>query len=477
MAKYIVTCTPPTPNGDLHLGHLSGPFLSADVCKRMLEQNGHDVLMVSYSDDYQSYLPRKAEAIERNPYEYAALMRRSILLSAELANINFDIFPSVYGNKYFKDSVEHYLDRISHHVQEEFVNVFKCLNCEKFGHEAFGRGKCNFCNASSDASQCENCAEKPIVEKMQDMHCVSCGTEMHLVKQQAMVWKLGKNYSKIDEYHKCNGMRHNLRSYLAKTLVNNDDSWPITRPGDSGLPMPRFSGDPVHTWFMGLSGYRAAVQEYLEKFPERGDFSSWWASDTHLVHFLGLDCSYSHAISYCAQLLCDPSGPPIGHFLTNLFLKLDGDDFSTSRGHAVWIKDITGQFPSDAIRFFTALHAPETEHKNFSKFEFENWVKHEYKPLVKFLENISQVENSCNGQFHEAYWDNSNAIKSYEQAIKLDAFSMSQMAKSLIKLIDEIKMAPSDVQNEGWCRFAQLCKPIMPNLSQKIFEGYNNEHI
>lgn len=103
MAKYIITCTPPNPNGDLHLGRLSGPFLSADVCKRMLEHDGHDVLMVSYSDDYQSYLPRKAEAIERDPYEYAAF---SIILSAGLADINFDSFPSVYENKYFKDSVD-----------------------------------------------------------------------------------------------------------------------------------------------------------------------------------------------------------------------------------------------------------------------------------------------------------------------------------------------------------------------------------
>ncbi|MEZ5839496.1 MAG: class I tRNA ligase family protein, partial [Hyphomicrobiales bacterium] len=80
MSRYIVTITPPTPNGDLHLGHLSGPFLGADVCRRALAGAGHDVLFVSYADDYQSYVPRKTEALERDAFEYSDLVRRMMLL-------------------------------------------------------------------------------------------------------------------------------------------------------------------------------------------------------------------------------------------------------------------------------------------------------------------------------------------------------------------------------------------------------------
>ena len=304
------------------------------------------------------------------------------------------------------------------------------------------------------------------------MHCVACNAEMHLVKQKAIVWELGKSYSRIRKHHDNNGMRHNLPDYLSQTLANHNDTWSITRSGETGLSLDRFSGDPVHTWFMGLSGYRAAVKEYLNQYPERGDFSSWWSPDTHLVHFLRLDCSYSHAVAYSAQLICDPSGPSIGHFFTNLFLKLNNDDFSTSRGNAIWIKDIAGQFPIDAVRFFTALHAPETEQMNFSMHEFESWFKNEYKPLVKILENIDLSKRNYTKQDCENYWDSTNAIKKYKRAIaiNLDTFSMSQMAQSLNDLVNEIKLAPDEMKSEGCYMFAQLCKPIMPSLSQKLLE-------
>lgn len=472
MARYIVTVTPPTPNGDLHLGHLSGPFLAADICRRSLMAKGHEVIMVCYSDDYQSYLPRKAEALNRSAADYGALMRRAIVLSSELAGVEFDHFPPARDNPWFRDSVEHYLDCVAEDVSAQVVSVHRCPNCRKWGHEAWGRGSCNSCGTSSDASQCEGCASKPIPALMTGMTCIGCGTPMRMETQTAQVWALGRHFETVAAWHATRGMRDDLRDYLAANLAKTSDTWPITRPGDAGLPVARFGGDPVHTWFMGLSGYRAAVKEYLEDHPERGRFADWWSPQTHLVHFLGFDCSYSHAIAYAVQQVCDPAGPTIGRFVTNRFLMLDGDDFSTSRGNAVWIKDVTGLYPADAIRLFTALHAPETKAENFVMATFKAWVQEVFRPLCAELTRA--VEQGLPAQ-SGSRWTGTAAAIACADASRLDSFSMQCMARSVMRLLDEVRAAPAADRPAGYRLAIDLIAPILPTLSETLARTLTHE--
>ncbi|MCT4554266.1 MAG: methionine--tRNA ligase [Pelagimonas sp.] len=474
MSRYILTVTPPTPNGDLHMGHLSGPFLAADVMRRQLIAQGHDVLMVCYSDDYQSYLPRKAEALGRDPAEYSHQMQRAITLSAELAGVEFDAFPTTQDNPWFAESVNHYLDCISDDLATETVQVHRCPSCSKWGHEAWGRGNCNVCGESSDASQCEGCAAKPTPYLMTDMTCINCGTPMQLTTQRAEVWHLGKRFDALAARHAKRGMRDDLRAYLAEALAKQDDSWPITRPGDAGLPVARFGGDPVHTWFMGLAGYRAAIKAHLEDAPQHGRFADWWSPDTQLVHFLGFDCSYSHAVAYGVQQICDPDGPDVGRFVTNRFLKLDGDDFSTSRGNAVWIKDVTGLYPLDAIRLFTALHAPETQAENFSLAAFRDWIDSSYTPLRKA---VSQALTSAaqDNRDNRADWQNSAPAIAYRAATRLDAFSMQAMARAVMDLFAQIQTAPSDTHASGYRLLAEMAAPLMPVLGALLTESKTHE--
>lgn len=471
MGRYILTVTPPTPNGDLHLGHLSGPFLAADVMRRSLMAQGHDVIMVCYSDDYQSYLPRKAEALGRDPAEYSALMHRAITLSADLAGVSFDAFPTAYDNPWFKESVNHYLDCVTDDVRRQTVQVHHCESCGKWGHEAWGRGGCNVCGASSDASQCEGCASKPTPALMTDMTCINCGSAMDLTKQRAEVWHLSRHFAELASRHALRGMRDDLRGYLASTLNKRDDSWQITRPGDAGLPIERFDGEPVHTWFMGLAGYRAAIKAYLDNNPHRGRFSDWWSARTELVHFLGFDCSYSHAVAYGVQQICDPDGPDVGRFVTNRFLKLDGDDFSTSRGNAVWIKDLTGMYPLDAIRLFTALHAPETKTENFSMSEFKTWVNDVFTPMK------TQIERALKAGLPETsgHWAHCRAAAQYRNAQDCDTFSMQKMARAVTDLFDKIQNAPASEQPAGYRQLAEMAAPLMPQLGNLLTESKTYE--
>jgi hypothetical protein len=163
-------------------------------------------------------------------------------------------------------------------------------------------------------------------------------------------------------------------------LQQTDDEWPLTRPGEQAIPLERHPNQPIHTWFAGLAGYRAALREYLAS--SGGDLNDWWNHDTSLVQFLGFDCAYSHVIAYASQLALEQTGPSKLFHFTNRFLQLDGKNFSTSRGHAVWIRDISAKYPVDAVRLYASLYAPEDEVKDFRLADFEKWVGEWYVPKV-----------------------------------------------------------------------------------------------
>lgn len=466
--KFIVTITPPTPNGDLHLGHLSGPFLAADVMQRALRQRGHDVLFVSYSDDYQSYLPRKTNALLRKPFDYGRLMRRAMQLSLELADIHLDCFMQAAHNPAYKQAGEHYASLLAPNISLLRSKTFYCSQCEVYGYEGFGRTHCNWCGTSSDASQCEHCAKVPSSAHIDHMTCTSCQESMQIREIDQHVWHIGRHYQDVARALESRPKRSCLKAFLGEVLANTDEHWHISRPHDAGLNLAALQGFPAHTWFLGLSGYRASVQTLLQKRPELGRFEEWWSTDTELVHFLGFDCSYSHAVGYSAQLLADPCGPLPGTLITNRFLKLDGEDFSTSRGHAVWIKDLTGLYPADALRLFCALHAPETQVVNFDRQAFEQWYRHVFAQLAQLPESLPE-QTAQEAKLHRAQLVGTAEWQEWQRSSSLESFSMANMARSFIAFATWVRNSAHFAHSEvAWHLVVELAAPLCPTLSQSL---------
>lgn len=469
MTKFIVTATPPTPNGDLHLGHLSGPFLAADVMQRRLKQLGHDVLFVTYSDDYQSYLPRKTQALRRKPFAYARLMRQAMQLSLELVNIRFDTFMQAADTPAYQQSGEHYARLIAGQIELKAHKTFYCADCNLYGYEGFGRTECNWCGTSSDTSQCEHCARVPDVEQIAAMTCMSCQKAMQPVQVKQHIWKVGQNYPAVKAALRPRSLRPCLTNYLEEVLSNEHEQWPLTRPGDAGVSIAALDNYPLHTWFLGLSGYRSCVESYLAAHPERGEFAEWWSPDTELVHLLGFDCSYSHAVGYSSLLLADQTGPRPGTFITNRFLKLDGEDFSTSRGHAIWIKDLTGQYPADAIRLFSALTAPETAVSNFSREQFQDWYRQTFLPLIKQAEKVSDSGVVLTAEQQQHLRSHPSRVE-WQLAASLEAFSIAGMARAALAFSEFIQADEAlSAAPEAWRVLAELVEPLCPDLAESIF--------
>lgn len=395
MTRMIVTVTPPTPNGDLHLGHIAGPFLSADVFARVQRQRGHQVLLLSYSDDYQSYLFRKSVERATTPDALARANARKICETLAMANIRLDHFLEAWGNSFFVAAVREFYEAAVRRgvVETRVAPVPYCPSCDRLGYEAFARGKCNYCGAHSDASQCEACARQPDVSNMEDLHCVHCKCPLE--------WRMiEREFLRLDTYrdflrsrYRPQAMRAPLRRFIDLMLEEDALVWAITRPNECGVRIDEHEHRVLHTWFCGIAGYHAALAEYADRIGEPALVDQYWNSaETQVVHFLGFDCSYSHALAYRALLSNCANAPGNVVLHTNAFLKLNGEDFSTSRGHAIWTRDVLADTSADCLRLYLAGVAPETEAANFSTTHFDGWRRNEFELKLNRLVASAQGE-------------------------------------------------------------------------------------
>ncbi len=397
MNRLIITVSPPTPNGDLHLGHLAGPFLSADILKRLAELRGYNVFLVTYSDDYQSYVYRKSREINEEHQNLITKNRKLMIDSLEKVDIYFDNFMQSWNDSDYIGFVTEMYEKAKEHnlIVEKEMNIPFCESTSLYGYEAYARGHCNFCGESSDASQCENCAAAPDIESMGDFTCTISNSKMIFksVKRECLSLKEKKNSLKRI-LGKANH-RRSLKNFLLETYEQLDIPWPIDRPQEHGVKIEP-NNKIIHTWFSGLAGYFASTKAAIEKKnPDESMSNFWFNEKSEVALFFGYDCSYSHAIVYPILLeLYNNHTENLYHY-SNRFLKLNGDDFSTSRGHAIWIRDIATEYPSDAIRLYISGVSPEDEIKNFSLSDFVSWYENIYLNLdLAISEFIKVIEEN-----------------------------------------------------------------------------------
>jgi methionyl-tRNA synthetase len=447
---------------------LAGPFLAGDVCTRLLRQQGHDAILLCYSDDYQSYLLRKSRETDRSVKDIAFGNAAAIVSSLRSVDIDLSHFLQALDNKYFIDEVNRYFSLVeaAGEVVQRKASVPYCDDCRVWGYEGFGRATCNHCGSPSDASQCEACAGVPDLPKMGTMHCVLCKAPMEYQPIERLSWTIGKRYDRLRERYRNGNHRAALTDFLRKTLASDDDEWPLTRPGEDAIPLERRSGQPIHTWFSGLAGYRATLREYLDSNGSTERIEQWWNNDTELVEFLGFDCSYSHSVAYTALIDLEQSGPRRLHHFTNRFLKLDGEDFSTSRNHAIWVRDIVSAYPPDAVRFYTALKSPENEVDNFSRSQFETWFKEFY--VARVLQGSWRSSGSANGASPPAADAYMPLVEAWKHARALETFSISNLAATLMQASDLIEQSKASERNHLWALYGAMGEAIHPAMSSGI---------
>lgn len=468
--QFIVTITPPTPNGDLHIGHIAGPYMAADIFTRAQRLQGGLCYLVSYSDDYQSYLTRKALELGVDAVQLAHENSAKIQESLRMVGIDVDHWLESHGNPHFEWSAKMLYEQgqASGLIRSAHSEAPYCEHCQVWGYEGFARGSCNHCGASSDASQCEACAMAPEAAKMADLKCILCHAPMGMRPVQRQFLAFDQVADALRRRLDAAPMRGQLRRWLDHAFEQGLGDWGVTRPGESGLKLYDDEAHRLHTWFMGQAGYFAALKELSERDEAADAYGLLSSANTCVVNFLGMDCSFSHVLAYPAQVLGNPAFKFSQAFYTNAFLKLDGDDFSTSRGHAIWVRDLVSDACADSVRFYVSLIAPEEQTGNFSVDDFWAWRRRVFEAVLPHVHReLARGGARASGR-----------LPAFERAVaerwlhcaSAAHFSMKGMAEQVMTLVEaiEAELRHGPVRRELLVLFAVLCGPTMPGLGRAL---------
>ena len=377
--RYTVTAALPYTNGPLHIGHLAGVYVPADIYTRYLRLKGKEVAFICGSDEHGVAIAIKAKKERKTPQEvidhYDTLIRNSF----QTFGIAFDnysrtslkvhhetaqeIFKTLLGKDVFikKNSVQLYDESAQQFLADRFVTG----TCPVCGHpEAYG-------------DQCEKCGSALSPTELKNPISTLSGSQPVLKK--TIHWYLPLNQYEefikewILEGHQ-NDWKPNVYGQVKSWVDNGLSARAVTRDLEWGIPVPveDAAGKVLYVWFDAPIGYISSTKEWAAR--ERKDWKPFWQDkDTQLVHFIGKDNIVFHCIIFPVVLKAHGDYILPENVPANEFLNLEGQKISTSKNWAVWLHEYLEDFPNkqDVLRYVLAANAPETKDNDFTWHEFQ----------------------------------------------------------------------------------------------------------
>ena len=379
--RTLITAALPYANGPVHIGHLAGVYVPADIYARYLRLKGQKVLYVCGSDEHgvpvtirarkegittQQVVDRYHELIKRSFADFGISFdiysRTTSAIHHKLAS---DYFRKLYDNgKFIEQTTEQFYDPETGHFLTDRNIRGECPHCHSLG--AYG-------------DQCEKCGSTLSPEELINPYNAETGNP--LVKKPTSHW-----YLPLDQYqqwleqwileeHK--EWRPNVYGQCKSWLDGGLRPRAVTRDLDWGIPVPvdGAKGKVLYVWFDAPIGYISNTKELCDAQPEKyGNWETWWKDpSTRLIHFIGKDNIVFHCIVFPAMLKADGSYILPDNVPSNEFLNLEGDKISTSRNWAVWLNEYLDDFPGkqDVLRYVLTANAPETKDNDFTWADFQ----------------------------------------------------------------------------------------------------------
>jgi methionyl-tRNA synthetase len=501
--SLLVTATPPTPNGDLHLGHLSGPYLAMDALRRHGQMSGTTVKTLSYSDDHQSYVALTAHRQGTTPEAIASRFAQRMGQTLAAAGMELEAFPNVHDDAAYAAFVRGFFARLEAKGLIEVREVMQpyCATCEAHRSEAYVRGSCPHCKKPSDGNACEACGLPNDCDEMTDASCAQCGEELGRRVSRRLYFKWSALKDQVRAHVVRATMSPQLRAMSLRMLAHGMDAIPasMTSPWGLEVPDPAFAGQRIYVWLEMAAGYLYQTA----KLPSMGGASweqVWKSADWAVVQCFGLDNGYFHTVLMpAAWLAFDPEIRLPSTYVTNEFYRLEGKKFSTSRGHAVWGGELLTQVAPDAMRFHLALTRPEAKETDFYHAEFAGTLKSVLEgELAGLGRSLAAAAARFGGRMPEAgAWDETHkayfrrlerASAAIRAAYAPEAFSLRQVAHGLAKVVEDAN-ALLAAHERSWSvaaerdflrttvalaalglkTFAELAAPLAPAEAQKAW--------
>lgn len=379
--RTLITSALPYANGPVHIGHLAGVYIPADIYARYLRLKGENVLFVGGSDEHGVPITIRAKKEGVTPQDVVDRYHKLIKESFEKFGISFDVysrttsathtqmasdfFRTLYDKGEFieKTSEQYYDDEAQQFLADRYITG-ECPHCHAEG--AYG-DQCEKCGTSLSPLDLINpksaiSGSKPVLRKTKHWY-------LPLDKHEAWLrkWILEDHKEwRPNVYGQCKSW---LDLGLQPRAVSRDLDWGVP------VPVPGAEGKVLYVWFDAPIGYISNTKELCKAQPEKfGRWETWWKDDTtRLIHFIGKDNIVFHCIVFPAMLKAEGSYILPDNVPSNEFLNLEGDKISTSRNWAVWLNEYLNEFPGkqDVLRYVLTANAPETKDNDFTWKDFQ----------------------------------------------------------------------------------------------------------
>ena len=379
--RSLVTTALPYANGPVHIGHLAGVYVPADIYVRYLRLKGREVLFVGGSDEHGVPVTIRARKEGITTQQVVDRYHELIKSSFERFGISFDVYSRTSGpihHKFASDFFRKLYDEGK--FIEQTTEQFYDPETGHFLTDRNIRGECPHCHAAGAyGDQCEKCGSTLSPEELINPYNAETGNA--LVKKPTSHW-----YLPLDQY----------QQWLEKWILEDHKEWrpnvygqckswldgglrprAVTRDLDWGIPVPveGAEGKVLYVWFDAPIGYISNTKELCDAQPEKfGKWETWWKDEsTRLIHFIGKDNIVFHCIVFPSMLKAEGSYILPDNVPSNEFLNLEGDKISTSRNWAVWLNEYLDDFPGkqDVLRYVLTANAPETKDNDFTWADFQ----------------------------------------------------------------------------------------------------------
>ena len=379
--RTLVTCALPYANGPIHIGHLAGVYVPADIYVRYLRMKGEDVLYVCGSDEHGVPITIKARQQGCTPQDIVDQYHSIIDKSFAGLGINFDVYGRTSSEVHAKNASEFFekLHRDGKFVTKESEQYYD-PQAQTFLADRYIVGTCPKCGAEGAyGDQCEKCGSTLSPEELINPKSKLSGAEP--IKKKTTHWYLPlQDYEQwlrewILDGHK--EWRSNVYGQVKSWLDLGLQPRAVTRDLDWGVPVPveGAEGKVLYVWFDAPIGYISNTKELCDAKPEQfGQWETWWKDpSTRLIHFIGKDNIVFHCIVFPTMLKAEGSYILPDNVPSNEFLNLEGDKISTSRNWAVWLNEYLVDFPGkqDVLRYVLTANAPETKDNDFTWADFQ----------------------------------------------------------------------------------------------------------
>lgn len=498
---------PPTPNGDLHVGHLSGPYLAADVIKRFYNLCNVPVKYFCGSDDNQSYVATKAVQREMDPRKLAQFYAQSIRKTLTESRFEIDGFLEPSSEPEYAEFVRSFFNtlRTNGAIIEKQVQQPYCSHCDTFVSEAFVTGACPHCESTSDGNGCEACGRPNDCSDLIDPKCKLCGNGTSLKLTNKLYFKLSDSVDQLRAHVLSSTMPGHLLALCLRMLDEGLPDIAVTQHTTWGIETgdPQFADQRIYVWLEMAAGFLYGAQNDAWGIDE-----IWKNPETKRILLMGFDNSYYYALLVPALFMkFDEAIKPPNVYVVNEFYKLEGAKFSTSRGHAIWGSEFLSRNNADAARLFISSTRPEVEQTNFSMEEFRRYRNDELGKWTRWLVNIdhssrvhfggSSVEPGAWTEEQKSFYSTLQGKITFASAhYRPESFSLRSVARILSEIVDmgiEFEKSQIHLASISSCKdtfrtymalqiaaaktLATLAFPIAPEFAKQVMNGIGETNL